>query len=310
MICIKVEKTVKSIQVISWEINIRKKFFLRMFENANEWIIGNMFSESLIISISKTTNFLHNMRENKMQNKPWMIEKDIQLTSKLMVGTEQYDSAQMIRDVMVEANSELLIATINPEDRSSGVPLSDIVDLIGNHDTVPVITTSFAKSADEAITIACRLRESLGIKFLKLDIRNDEKQVYPNNKQTIEAANILLKEGFTVMPMILPDPHVAMTLQDMGCCAIRLMAGEIRGNKGIYNLYIMQEIKKMLNVPCVGEAGISTLADVVNLFSIGMDAVLVNTMIANAEDPILMAKAVRLAVESANCAKSASLNTL
>lgn len=113
--------------------------------------------------------------------------------------------------------AELLIATINPRDRSSGVLIADVAkefDLAG-HNFVPVSTTSFVNSAEDAIATARKLRELFDIKFVKLDVRNDSQQRWSNNFDVIKAAEVLLQEGFDVMPMITPCPFAAKQLEEM-----------------------------------------------------------------------------------------------
>ena len=235
-----------------------------------------------------------------MKLKPWLKTSKVELTSRIMIGTEQYATAEMIRDVTIAAGAELLIATINPKDRSSGVSIADVAKSFEakNYKYIPVSTTSFVNSAQDAIDTALKLRDLFGIEFIKLDVRNDIKQRWANNFDVIEAAKRLLKEGFDVMPMINPDPYTAMKLQDMGCCALRLSAGELGTGKGIYNLEAMENVKSMVTIPCIGETGIINVTEVTQLFNAGMDAVLVNSAIAQANDPIAMAVAMRLAVES------------
>ncbi|OKO99478.1 hypothetical protein [Xenorhabdus eapokensis] len=240
---------------------------------------------------------------------PWLKTKKVELTSRLMIGTEQYNSAEMIRDVTIAAGAELLIATINPKDRSSGVAITDVAKAFEKVDykCVYVSTTSFVHSAQEAIDTALKMRELFDIEFVKLDVRNDAKQRWANNFEVIEAAEVLLRQGFDVMPMITPDPYAAMKLQDMGCCALRLSAGELGTGKGIYNLEVMENVRSMVSIPCIGETGIINVTEVTQLFGIGMDAVLVNSAIAQANKTIEMATAMRLAVESSLYYKEATL---
>ncbi|QRS63322.1 beta/alpha barrel domain-containing protein [Klebsiella oxytoca] len=98
---------------------------------------------------------------------------------------------------------------------------------------------------------------------------------------------------------ITPDPFAALKLQDMGCCALRLSAGELGTGRGIYNFEAMENVRSMVEIPCVGETGILDVTEVTQLFDLGMDAVLVNSAIAQASDPVAMAAAMRLATESA-----------
>ncbi|RAI99676.1 thiamine biosynthesis protein ThiG [Aeromonas salmonicida] len=233
--------------------------------------------------------------------KPWLKIKDIELTSRLLIGTEQYTTAEMIKEVTIASGSELMIATINPRDRSSGVAIADVARAFEreNYKYVPVSTTSFVQSGKDAVDTARKLRELFDIRFVKLDVRNDPKQRWANNFEVVEAAKILLSEGFDVMPMITPDPYAAVMLEDLGCCALRLSAGELGTGVGIYNFKAMENVKKSVGIPCIGETGIINVTEVCQLFDIGMDAVLVNSAIAQAHDPIKMATAMKLAVESA-----------
>ncbi|CAI2161197.1 Thiazole synthase [Serratia fonticola] len=244
-----------------------------------------------------------------MKLTPWLKTNKVELTSRLMIGTEQYNSAEMIRDVTIAAGAELLIATINPKDRSSGVAIADVARAFEKKDykCVNVSTTSFVYSAQEAIDTALKMRDLFDIEFVKLDVRNDVKQRWANNFDVIEAAEVLLRKGFDVMPMITPDPYAAMKLQDMGCCALRLSAGELGTGKGIYNFEAMENVRSVVSIPCIGETGIINVTEVTQLFGIGMDAVLVNSAIAQASKPIEMATAMRLAVESSLCYKNATL---
>ncbi|WP_142472473.1 MULTISPECIES: beta/alpha barrel domain-containing protein [Enterobacteriaceae] len=232
---------------------------------------------------------------------PWLKTKKVELTSRLMIGTEQYDTADMIRDVTMAAGAELLIATINPKDRSAGVAIADVAKAFEEkqYKFVPVSTTSFVNTAQDAVDTAMKLRDMFDIEFVKLDVRNDPRQRWANNFDVITAADILLKEGFDVMPMITPDPFAALKLQDMGCCALRLSAGELGTGRGIYNFEAMENVRSMVEIPCVGETGILDIPEVTQLFDLGMDAVLVNSAIAQASDPVAMATAMRLATESA-----------
>lgn len=243
-----------------------------------------------------------------MKLTPWLRIKKVELTSRLMIGTEQYDTAEMIRDVTIAAGAELLIATINPKDRSAGVAIADVDKAFDEkqYKYVSVSTTSFVNSAQEAIDTAMKLREMFDIEFVKLDVRNDVKQRWANNFDVITAAETLIREGFDVMPMITPDPYAAMKLQDMGCCALRLSAGELGTGRGIYNFQVMENVRSMVSIPCIGETGILNVTEVTQLFDIGMDAVLVNSAIAQARDPVAMATAMRLAVESSLYYKEAS----
>lgn len=229
-------------------------------------------------------------------DEPWLVLKDQRLRSRLIVGIEQYEDAAVIRDVLAESRSELLIVTTGDRTIGRGVPVDQIFAALGQPSPALIGTTSFAQSAKEAIATARVLRDALGISLVKLDVRPGGEQNWPDNGATIHASKILLDEGFDVIPMILPDPRAALELQEMGCCALRLLAGPIRSGLGVTNLELMMSVKSAVGVPCVGEGGIGNVYDVALLMQNGFDAVLVNSAIASSAHPARMARAMRYAV--------------
>ena len=227
---------------------------------------------------------------------PWLVLRNGALYSRLLVGIERYDSPEVIREVLEGANSELLIVTVGAGESERGLPLTVILDQLQDLSPTLVGTTCHAQSSDEAIAVARLLKDSLDVNLIKLDVRPDKHRSLPDNSATIKAAEVLLKDGFQVMPMITPDPIAAIELERIGCCAVRLLAGPLRSGLGVTNLQMMLAVKSSVSVPCVGEGGVATASDVASMVEHGLDAVLVNSAITKAGSSALMVRAMSHAV--------------
>jgi thiazole synthase len=155
-------------------------------------------------------------------------------------------------------------------------------------------TTSFARSKEDALLTARRLRESYGIDIMKLDVRPADN--LPHNAQTVEGAAELIAEGFEVLPFILPDPKTAAALEEAGCVAIRVMCSPVASARGIVDEQAVRETMAAVSIPVVLEGGLGTPAQVVRAMELGADAVLVNTAVAQAPQPAVLAESMRFAV--------------
>jgi thiazole synthase len=223
--------------------------------------------------------------------------------SRLLIGTEQYKTAELLKKVAIAANTDTIIITYDfSEDGQSGLLLTDIEQIFKNQRVNLIGTTSFAKSGDEAIKVARLLRDTLGVNVIKLDVRKHIGQIIPDNKGTFKASTILLSEGFYILPMIIPDPVMAIELEQLGCSAIRVLASPIGCGMGLLNLHLIQEVIKTCKLPVVVEGGLGDPSDVVLAMEAGAEAVLVNTAIAQAQNPENMARAMRLSVEAGRIA--------
>ncbi len=136
------------------------------------------------------------------------------------------------------------------------------------------------------------------VKWVKLEVIGDDKTLFPDIPATLEAAKILIKEGFVVLPYINDDPIAAKKLQDMGCAAVMPLAAPIGSGLGIRNPYNIRIILEQATVPVIVDAGVGTASDASIAMEMGCDGVLMNTAIAGAKDPILMAEAMKLAIEA------------
>ncbi len=154
--------------------------------------------------------------------------------------------------------------------------------------------TALCYTADDAVR-TCRLAEELGMsKWVKLEVLGDEKTLFPDVEETVKAARILVKEGFTVLPYTSDDPITARKLEDAGCAAVMPLAAPIGSGLGIRNPHNIRLIREMVKVPVIVDAGVGTASDAAIAMELGCDAVLMNTAIAGAKDPVRMARAMKL----------------
>ena len=158
--------------------------------------------------------------------------------------------------------------------------------------------TAGCYNADDAVR-TCRLAREAGVgKMVKLEVIGDDKTLFPDVPATLEAAKILVKEGFDVLPYITDDPITAKKLQDIGCAAVMPLAAPIGSGLGIRNPYNIRIILEHATVPVIVDAGVGTASDAAMAMEMGCHGVLMNTAIAGAKDPILMAEAMRQGVEA------------
>ena len=156
--------------------------------------------------------------------------------------------------------------------------------------------TAGCYTADDAVR-TLRLARELGIADLvKLEVIGDPKTLYPDNEQTLEAAKILVKEGFVVLPYCIDDPIICRKLEDAGCAAVMPLAAPIGSGLGIRNPHNLSIILEHAKVPVIVDAGVGTASDAAIAMELGCDGVLMNTAIAHAKDPVLMAEAMRAGV--------------
>jgi thiazole synthase len=156
--------------------------------------------------------------------------------------------------------------------------------------------TAGCYTADEAVRTARLAREAGMTDFVKLEVIGDQKTLFPDVAETLKAAAILVKEGFTVLPYITDDPVSSLRLQELGCAAVMPLAAPIGSGLGIRNPYTLRIILEQAKVPVIVDAGVGTASDAAIAMELGVTAVLMNTGIAGARDPLLMAEAMRDAV--------------
>ncbi|WP_061014392.1 thiazole synthase [Photobacterium leiognathi] len=230
---------------------------------------------------------------------------DKTFTSRLFTGTGKYANRDVMAESILATGSELVtmaLKRVNIAERDDDIlaPLIQAgVNLLPN--------TSGAKNAKEAIFAAQLAREALGTNWLKLEIHPDPKYLMPDPIETLKAAEQLVKEGFVVLPYCHADPVLCKRLEDVGCAAVMPLGAPIGSNKGVASRDFLRIIIDQAQVPVVVDAGIGAPSHASEAMEMGADAVLVNTAIAAASDPIAMGRAFKLAVESGRMAYEAGL---
>jgi len=217
--------------------------------------------------------------------------------SRLIVGTGKYkDFAENKRAVEASGAEIVTVAVrrVNITDPNK----ENLLDYIDPKKYTILPNTAGCYTAEEAVR-TCRLAREAGIgKLVKLEVIGDQRTLFPDIPGTLEAAKILVKEGFIVLPYILDDPISCKKLEDIGCAAVMPLAAPIGSGLGIRNPYNLRIILEHSRIPVIVDAGVGTASDAAVALEMGCDAILMNTAIAEAKDPILMAEAMRLGVEA------------
>ncbi len=221
--------------------------------------------------------------------------------SRLIVGTGKYKDLAENAAAVEAAGAEIVTVAVrrvnvtNPKE-----PM--LVDYIDPKKVMYLPNTAGCYTADEALRTLRLAREAGGWKLVKLEVLGDQKTLYPDMVETLKAAEVLLKEGFDVMVYCSDDPIMAKRLEDMGCCAIMPLAAPIGSGLGIQNPINIRLIIEQSKVPVLVDAGVGTASDAAIAMELGCDGVLMNTAIAEAKHPLVMARAMKLAVESGRLA--------
>ncbi|MEU5544739.1 thiazole-phosphate synthase [Streptomyces sp. 2333.5] len=236
---------------------------------------------------------------------PWLSLRGREFRSRLILGIEQYTDPTLVSEVLRSAACDVFITTFDLEQTKPSLLMSDLDDAVGLDDYVWIGTTSFARSQQDALLTARRLRDSYGIDIMKLDVRPSDN--LPHNAQTVTAAAELIAEGFDVLPFILPDPATAVALEQAGCAAVRVMCSPVASARGVVDERAVRETMAAVSIPVVLEGGLGTPAQVVRAMELGADAVLVNTAVAQAPSPTKLAESMRLAVEAGRLAADQDL---
>ncbi|WP_321146318.1 thiazole synthase [Providencia alcalifaciens] len=230
---------------------------------------------------------------------------DVTFQSRLFTGTGKFANPTLMQQAIQASGSQLVtmaMKRVNLRGQDDGIlqPLQELgVKLLPN--------TSGAKNAQEAIFAARLAREALGTHWVKLEIHPDVRYLLPDPIETLLAAEQLVKEGFVVLPYCSADPVLCKRLEEVGCAAVMPLGAPIGTNKGLVTKEMLQIIIEQANVPVVVDAGIGAPSHAAEAIEMGADAVLVNTAIAVAKQPILMAQAFKMAVEAAQLTRQSGL---
>ena len=225
--------------------------------------------------------------------------------SRLFTGTGKFSSNQVMSEAIKASGSELVTVSLRR------VNLQDPDDNMIRHLQIPGLSilpnTSGVRDAKEAIFAAQLAREALGTNLIKIEIHPDPRYLLPDGEETIKATEALAKEGFVVLPYIQADPVLCKKLEDAGTAAVMPLGSPIGSNNGLQTRDFIRIIIEQSNVPVVVDAGIGAPSHAAEAMEMGADAVLVNTAIAVAGDPVLMAKAFKFGVEAGRMAYEARL---
>lgn len=218
-----------------------------------------------------------------------------EFNSRLFVGTGKFSSPDIMLDAVLASKSEMITVAmkrVNMLNEATDDMLTHI-----NRDHVQLLpNTSGVRNADEAILAAQMSREIFHTDFIKLEIHPDPKYLMPDLIETLKATEKLAKEGFVVLPYVQADPVLCKLLEEAGSAAVMPLAAPIGTNKGLITRDLLEIIIEQANVPVVVDAGLGAPSHAAEAMEMGADAVLVNTAIAVAGDPVAMADAFRLAV--------------
>jgi thiazole synthase len=217
--------------------------------------------------------------------------------SRLIVGTGKYKDFAETRKAIEVSGAEIItvaVRRVNITDPNK----ENLLDYLDPKKYTILPNTAGCYTADDAVR-TCRLAREAGVgKMIKLEVIGDDKTLFPDIPATLDAAKTLVKEGFVVLPYITDDPITAKKLQDIGCAAVMPLAAPIGSGLGIRNPYTIRIILEQATVPVIVDAGVGTASDAAIAMEMGCDGVLMNTAIAGARDPILMAEAMRLGVDA------------
>ena len=218
-------------------------------------------------------------------------------SSRLLVGSGKYKDLEETRLATEKSGSEIITVAIRRTNIGQNPNEESLLDVISPEKYTILPNTAGCYNAKDAVRTCLLARELLdGHNLVKLEVLGDEKTLYPNIVETLEAAKVLIKEGFDVMVYTSDDPIVAKELEAIGCCAIMPLASLIGSGQGISNPYNIKLIKDQASVPVLVDAGIGCASDAAKAMELGCDGVLMNSAIANAKNPLLMASAMKHAV--------------
>ncbi len=222
-------------------------------------------------------------------------------SSRLIVGTGKYQTMELMAEAIEASGAEIVtVATRRTSIADPKQPkLFDYLD----PKTIHILpNTAGCYTAEEAIRYA-RLGREVGLSdWIKLEVIGDQRTLFPDNEQLLEAAKVLVEEGFVVLPYTNDDPIVCRKLEEIGCAAVMPLGAPIGSGMGLRNPTNIRIIREFANVPVIVDAGVGTASDAAIAMELGVDAVLMNTGIAGAEDPVAMARAMKLAVQAGRLA--------
>lgn len=233
-------------------------------------------------------------------NTDYLVIAGRSFSSRLLIGTGKYASFELMKASIDASGSEIVTTALRRVDLSN--PQDDFLNYIDPSKYLFLPNTSGARDAIEAVRLA-RLGRASGVSsFVKLEVTPEPNYLLPDPVETLKAAEILVKEGFVVLPYIQADPILAKRLEEVGCATVMPLAAPIGSNRGMKTKELISIILEQSSVPVVVDAGLGAPSHASEAMEMGADAVLVNTAIATALDPVAMGKAFKLATEAGRLA--------
>ena len=222
-----------------------------------------------------------------------------EFSSRLLVGTGKYKDFQETQDAIVASGAHLVTVAIRRTNIGQNKDEPNLLNFLNPEEFIILPNTAGCYSIDDAIRTCNLARELLdGHNLVKLEVLGDEKTLFPNMTKTLEAARVLVEDNFEVMVYCTDDPILCKELDDIGCVSIMPLAAPIGSGLGITNPYNIEIILENSNKPIIVDAGVGTASDASIAMELGCEGVLMNTAIAEAKNPILMASAMKKAIES------------
>jgi thiazole synthase len=226
---------------------------------------------------------------------------DRKFRSRLIVGTGKYRDFTQTREAVIASGAEIVTVAVR-RTNITDPDQDNLLEYLPPDEFFILPNTAGCYTAEDAVRYA-RLGREAGVgDWVKLEVIGDEKTLFPDTAGLLEAAKTLVEEGFTVLPYTNDDPITARRLQDLGCAAVMPLAAPIGSGLGLRNPYNIRIIQETVSIPVIVDAGVGTASDAARVMELGADAVLMNTAIAGADDPIRMAHAMRLATEAGRLA--------
>jgi thiazole synthase len=215
-----------------------------------------------------------------------LILAGLSFQSRLLVGTARYPNVETVQRAVAASGAEIVTVAM-------GRQRSGLLDILGEKSYHYLPNTSGCFTTKEAIFTAELAREALQTNWIKLEVIGDERTLYPNGIELLRAAEELVKRGFDIFPYCFDDPVLCCQLEGVGCAALMPLASPIGSGMGICNPHNLEIICAQAKIPVIVDAGIGSPSDLVQALELGADAVLLNTAIAQARDPVQMASAMR-----------------
>ncbi|MFN8900821.1 MAG: thiazole synthase [Lysobacteraceae bacterium] len=246
-----------------------------------------------------TTPDTHDARDDRAPPHDRLAIAGTTYRSRLLTGTGKFKDLDETRRATEAAGAEIVTVAIRRTNIGQNANEPNLLDVLPPDRYTILPNTAGSYTADDAVR-TCRLARELldGHKLVKLEVLGDPKTLYPHMPETLKAAEILVAEGFDVMVYCTDDPIQAKRLEEIGCVAVMPLAAPIGSGLGIQNKWSLLEIVDNAKVPILVDAGVGTASDAAVAMELGCDGVLMNTAIAGAKDPVLMASAMRKAVEA------------